>query len=334
MAIQWGNFMKKVLIAGCLFLLTACTPKEYSMNVSTGQEQLKKENFAEALTSFEKAQKEKKTEEVEVFIKAAHLLNESTVALNEGRFDSSVQQAEEAQKIKSEDKVKKTIHEKAEQLITESNSLKKQKAEMEDAITKGEQLAAANQFDEAYDVLNKGNQNRLTDNQTIAALSEKLTSLMKETVTAKKTYKEKIAKEEEEKKKKQEAIRLAEEQKKKEEAEAKRAAAAEEEQRKEQEAKRVAVQRNQQKTETRTAVEKQQKTKELTSTEAAQLVKNYLNITNTKLHIEYDHMDGDNYIIHVYEVVIDDPETQIGHTATYGWYGVNKKTKEIYDAFN
>ncbi|NLJ95815.1 MAG: hypothetical protein GX321_01565 [Clostridiales bacterium] len=35
------------------------------------------------------------------------------------------------------------------------------------------------------------------------------------------------------------------------------------------------------------------------------------------------------YLIHLYEFVLDDEETGIGHTVTYGWYRVNPFTGEI-----
>lgn len=35
------------------------------------------------------------------------------------------------------------------------------------------------------------------------------------------------------------------------------------------------------------------------------------------------------YLIHLYEFVVDDPDTGIGHTVTYGWYTVDKYTGEV-----
>jgi predicted small secreted protein len=32
------------------------------------------------------------------------------------------------------------------------------------------------------------------------------------------------------------------------------------------------------------------------------------------------------YLIHLYEFVVDEPETGIGHTFTYGWYTVDRET--------
>lgn len=32
------------------------------------------------------------------------------------------------------------------------------------------------------------------------------------------------------------------------------------------------------------------------------------------------------YLIHLYEFVVDEPETGLGHTVTYGWYTIDSKT--------
>jgi hypothetical protein len=38
---------------------------------------------------------------------------------------------------------------------------------------------------------------------------------------------------------------------------------------------------------------------------------------------------GQNYTFHLYEFVLDEPDTGIGHTVTYGWFTVDKNTGEI-----
>jgi len=37
------------------------------------------------------------------------------------------------------------------------------------------------------------------------------------------------------------------------------------------------------------------------------------------------------YVVHGYEVVVDDEKTGSGHTATFGWYCVDKKTGSVYE---
>jgi hypothetical protein len=41
--------------------------------------------------------------------------------------------------------------------------------------------------------------------------------------------------------------------------------------------------------------------------------------------------DGTGYLYHLYEFVVDEEDTGVGHTVTYGWYTVNKITGEITD---
>lgn len=38
-----------------------------------------------------------------------------------------------------------------------------------------------------------------------------------------------------------------------------------------------------------------------------------------------------DYLYHLYEVVLDDAETGIGHTVTYGWYTVNRISGAMTD---
>lgn len=38
-----------------------------------------------------------------------------------------------------------------------------------------------------------------------------------------------------------------------------------------------------------------------------------------------------NYLFHLYEFVLDDIDTGIGHTVTYGWYWVNPNTGDIVE---
>lgn len=36
-----------------------------------------------------------------------------------------------------------------------------------------------------------------------------------------------------------------------------------------------------------------------------------------------------DYLIHLYEFVVDEPETGLGHTVTYGWYIVDRESRVI-----
>ncbi|MFD1174899.1 hypothetical protein ACFQ3W_01080 [Paenibacillus puldeungensis] len=49
--------------------------------------------------------------------------------------------------------------------------------------------------------------------------------------------------------------------------------------------------------------------------------------------VEVDHETQTTYTVHVYEAVIDDPATGVGHTATFNWYDVDKFTGKITPMF-
>ncbi len=59
----------------------------------------------------------------------------------------------------------------------------------------------------------------------------------------------------------------------------------------------------------------------------------YYKATNTDLYLAYEGEVGEekNYLIHLYEFVIDELETGFGHTYTYGWFTVNRITGEIME---
>ncbi|MEK3799253.1 hypothetical protein MHI18_13635 [Peribacillus sp. FSL H8-0477] len=72
---------------------------------------------------------------------------------------------------------------------------------------------------------------------------------------------------------------------------------------------------------------------ELTTEQGKEVVAEFIKMNDSSnLTIQFDREDEKgNYIFQVYEIVIDNPETKEGHTATWGWYSVNPKTKEVED---
>src|SRR6478752_7055850 len=82
------------------------------------------------------------------------------------------------------------------------------------------------------------------------------------------------------------------------------------------------------------AIEEEETAEQTVSQEQAiQLVRDQQGISeDSPLLVAYDHVDDSgNYIIHVYENVVDNEETGEGHTATQGWYQVNPSDGSITD---
>lgn len=72
---------------------------------------------------------------------------------------------------------------------------------------------------------------------------------------------------------------------------------------------------------------------EISKEEARQIVIDFAQVRNNdNLKTQYDHDEGNDYIFQVYEVVDDGGGN--GHTATFGWYGVNKLTGDVYDTMD
>ncbi|WP_279620549.1 hypothetical protein NQ126_011280 [Priestia megaterium] len=82
------------------------------------------------------------------------------------------------------------------------------------------------------------------------------------------------------------------------------------------------------------ALEEEETAEQTVSQEQAiQLVRDQQGISeDSPLLVEYDHLDDSgNYIIHVYENVVDNEDTGEEHTATQGWYQVSPSDGSITD---
>ncbi|WP_230932663.1 hypothetical protein [Priestia sp. TSO9] len=82
------------------------------------------------------------------------------------------------------------------------------------------------------------------------------------------------------------------------------------------------------------ALEEEETAEQTVSKEQAiQLVRDQQGISeDSPLFVAYDHLDDSgNYIIHVYENVVDNEETGEEHTATQGWYQVSPSDGSITD---
>lgn len=67
--------------------------------------------------------------------------------------------------------------------------------------------------------------------------------------------------------------------------------------------------------------------------QAVKLVNDKYGPFNPVYTVEVDHESQTTYTVHVYEIVIDDPVTKEGHTATFNWYDVDKYTGKITPMF-
>lgn len=82
-------------------------------------------------------------------------------------------------------------------------------------------------------------------------------------------------------------------------------------------------------------VDNAKQSKTITKSDAEQIIRNIKGNLPKNYFIQYDNTqsrDGrEYYVIHIYESVVDDPATGEGHTATYGWYWVDKQTGKAFE---
>lgn len=104
--------------------------------------------------------------------------------------------------------------------------------------------------------------------------------------------------------------------------------AAVEEEKRQEEQKKAAEQKKQQQAKEQQKQTAQSSKQKLSPTDAENKVRKTLNITNNpKVYCQYEGVEGEEYVIHVYQIVSDE---EGGHTATYGWFNVNSNTGEIH----
>ena len=132
---------------------------------------------------------------------------------------------------------------------------------------------------------------------------------------------------------KAEEERLAEEEKKQQEEEEAQAKADEEEAQADSEDEAQTESEPEQEEDTEAIEEEEPAEQTVSQEQAIQLVRDQQGISeDSPLLVAYDHVDDSgNYIIHVYENVVDNEETGEGHTATQGWYQVSPSDGSITD---
>ncbi|QST01289.1 hypothetical protein IMZ31_06940 [Pontibacillus sp. ALD_SL1] len=79
--------------------------------------------------------------------------------------------------------------------------------------------------------------------------------------------------------------------------------------------------------------EETSETNQAAKEQAIQAVRNHLDIksNNDRVKVQVDHEESGKYLVHVYELVEQDGTS---HTATIGWYYVDKKTSKVTDMMN
>ena len=303
-----------LLVLSALVLLTACTPKAYTESLDAGKAALEKGDYEQARNHFENAIEEKDTTDAQNFLHIAQVLLESKHLYQDGDFDKAIHSIQKLVKDQSFNKLDNKIKSRAKLLLADAKQAKMVSESMKEQLVKGKTFFEEGQYDKAATVFKVITETTdLPEVAAIETMAKDATELLDET-----TQKKNAAELEKEKQKQEQLKKQEQEQQQK------------QEQLKKQEAAK-------QKAEEEKQNEKQEEAATaLTHEQAEQLVKEHLSVEsdqNVKVIYDHDAKNGD-YIIQVYEFIVDNPSTGEGHRNTWGWYGVNKQTKAIYDAMN
>ncbi|KAB2357049.1 hypothetical protein CN544_21785 [Bacillus toyonensis] len=284
--------MKKVMatVLGLLIVASGCSSKVYDEQVDSGKQAIEKGEYTDAVNSFEKAAKDKSTDEIQKYIRLANDMKDSATALKEEKYEAAIANAEKVTKEKTDDKIFKSAKEQADKIIKTAKSSQEQKESTKKAIQSGKDLLNQQKYDEAYQAFKT-----IADRKESPQLVSEATTLMNEAITAKKQHEDE-----------QEKVR-------KEKAEKEQAA---------QEKKKAEQEQQKTKEETKKQQDTVADTGEITEHEAEDLVRRQFNFSSDVV-VQYNNDDENgNFVIQVYE---DHPD----HTATLGWFAVNPKTKKV-----
>ncbi len=273
-----------------LIVASGCSSKVYDEQVDSGKKAIEKGEYADAVNSFEKAAKDKSTDEIQKYIRLANDTKDSATALKEEKYEVAIANAEKVTKEKADDKIFKSAKEQADKIIKTAKSSQEQTESTKKEIQSGKDLLSQQKYDEAYQAFKT-----IADRKESPQLASEATTLMNEAITAKKQHEDE-----------QEKVR-------KEKAEKEQAA---------QEKKRAEQEQQKTKEETKKQPDTVADTGEITEHEAEDLVRRQFNFSSDVV-VQYNNDDENgNFVIQVYE---DHPD----HTATLGWFAVNPKMKKV-----
>lgn len=282
-----------LLIATLLF---GCSNETFDKAVEQGKLALANKEYTNANASFEIALKEKKDEEVQTLQKQASKMEKALIAKEKPDIDNAIKLFDQVLTMKDGLETVKNEAKKEKETLTQ---YKDKRENYNKELQTAQDLLSEKKFDESKVILTKVQQETTSD-KMFTEQNQKVTEQLE------KLEKEKNAAVEEEKR--QEEQKKAAEQKKQQQAK--------EQQIKEQQAKEQQKQ---------TAQSSKQK---LSPTDAENKVRKTLNITNnSKVYCQYEGVEGEEYVIHVYQIASDE---EGGHTATYGWFNVNSNTGEVH----
>ncbi len=123
-------------VLGLLIVASGCSSKMYDEQVDSGKKAIEKGEYADAVNSFEKAAKDKSTDEIQKYIRLANDMKDSATALKEEKYEVAIANAEKVTKEKTDDKIFKSAKEQADKIIKTAKSSQEQQESTKKEIKK------------------------------------------------------------------------------------------------------------------------------------------------------------------------------------------------------
>ncbi|MDM5154273.1 hypothetical protein QUF88_10615 [Bacillus sp. DX1.1] len=129
---------KRIFIMLGLFLIMAgCSSSNYDMQVETGMKSLKDGNYSDATMWFEKAEKEKSTNEAKTYMNIAKWMDNGATALKAGKYQEAMENANQVIQTKKDATLEKAVKANAEEMLQQAKDIEqkeKTKAEKQKKI--------------------------------------------------------------------------------------------------------------------------------------------------------------------------------------------------------
>ena len=119
---------KMVVMLFVLFIVAGCS-SNYDIQVDTGMQALKDEKYSDAIMWFEKAEKEKSTNEAKAYKEVASLMDHGATALKDGKYLEAKDDANQVLQKKKDASLEKSVKSNAENMLQKAKDIEEKEKE-------------------------------------------------------------------------------------------------------------------------------------------------------------------------------------------------------------
>ena len=315
---KWGLIILAVMV------MAGCTTRTYKSNMENGRMELKEERYLEASEAFKKAFDEKNTSEAKDLKSISAFMAAGMEAYEDGEYARALSSFEQVLNYETDEPEAKQAAEKAEEWKQKADAARDLKEKLSIKLEEGKGFLEEGEYAAAEKLFAEVSESKLPEKSSLkveaAALREEAEQ-RKQTAEAKPSTPSPNVKDQQEGSRSQEP-----------------------EQEKAKKPKTQEPKKEEKKPENKAADKKKESDNKgadtgsaagsLTKEQAEKLVWAHIGMeeATSNLKVRFDHEDENGeYVFQAFETIIDNKETNEGHTATWGWYSVHPKTKKVKD---